>query len=361
MNSDYYRGQLVKLQKDLSSLQANLSKEESAAGKARQDAASKRSAAAATKNISTAKSHVRAAESAEKKITTAQKSIAAISKKLADISNNIRQTQASLDAAIKRERAQDDRENDRRARKAKSERDAFARDTLKRRRDEIDHARKLAELSTITIRHILERPPEPEKLRVLYLTSSPRLDDPLRVDAEVNQVLRVLRGVRHRELIDLQHRPAATRQDLVDGINDVRPNVVHFSGHGNASFLLLDDGDFENPTGSALSFEELANILLSTDYPPTLVIINACQSAVGAHALLETVPIVIGTADGVLDITAGLFASTFYGAIGAGQSVGSAVDQARAVISSALPDEPDSVVVMTAGAVNIAEIVLVDG
>lgn len=73
--------------------------------------------------------------------------------------------------------------------------------------------------------------------RVLYLTTNSRLD--LRTEDEVSAVQQHVRGARDRDLLDISYRPAATAQALLNGLNDVRPHVVHFSGHAGGKALLF--------------------------------------------------------------------------------------------------------------------------
>ncbi len=207
--------------------------------------------------------------------------------------------------------------------------------------------------------HVFVRLPEPEKLRVLYLTADPDPERPLRTDAEVNNVLKALRGARHRDLIDLQQRPAATPQDIMDGVNDLRPHVIHFSGHGGGQGLSFDTASLEEPHTSNLSFDVLARVIGATDTPPTLVVLNACDTLDGAELLLEVAPVVIAMADEVGDITAGLFASQFYAAIASAQSVGSALRQAKAMMAANFLEHADLPQHLSRAGVDIDTLILV--
>lgn len=68
---------------------------------------------------------------------------------------------------------------------------------------------------------------------------------------------------------------------------------------------------------------------------------------------------VIAMSDTVGDASAAVFATQFYGGIAAAQPIGAAVDQARAMIAIALPDEPDLITVCAVKDVDPDEVRLV--
>jgi hypothetical protein len=88
-------------------------------------------------------------------------------------------------------------------------------------------------------------------------------------------VKNIVRGALHRDQIVAEHKSAAIPEDLLDGINDMRPHVVHFSGHGGTGSLLFDNGSAETPEGREMSFALLAKLLNATSTPPTLLVLNA--------------------------------------------------------------------------------------
>lgn len=361
MLSDQYRRDLAQLLKEAGSIRSDIGKAESDAGRARAQANSKRASAARATSPSSRNMYDRAAEAEDKKLAAAEKKVGVLQSKLGSIADRQRNKEQSLRNALKNEQATADRALEARRRQEKAERDVWDKADTKRRQIEKNHARDVARLSRPTVHHVYIREPEPEKLRVLYLTASPMVEGspPLRVDAEVNNVLRALRGAKHRELVELQHRPAATVEDLVNGINDHRPHVVHFSGHAGGG-LLFDNASVIAPEEHLVGYEVVGRILAATDLPPTLVILNACETLEGASEMLKAAPIVIAMSDTVGDASAAIFAAHFYGAIGAAQSVGAAVNQARAMIAVALPGEPDLISVCVTDGVDPDAVRLVD-
>lgn len=360
MMSDQYKRELLQIANAIEKIRSDIRKEEAIARKARAAAVKKRAAALAATSKSTRDSNNRQAESEEAKGDAADRKVQGHNAKLTAARTRQVAKEQSLRSAEATEQAARDRADVARLRKKKTQQDASDRAAAKRRKVDKDHAREMAWLSRPTVHHVIVREPEPEKLRVLYLTASPATPNVpgLRVDAEVNNVLKALRGAKHRDLVHFDYRPAATMEDLVDGLNDMRPHVVHFSGHAQGG-LLLDTADPAEPGDQLVGYDAVASVLRATDQPPTLVVLNACNTAEGIDRILEVAAVVIATDDSVGDASSAIFATHFYGAIAAAQSIGAAVGQARTMISLALPDEPDVLVVRAAEGVDPATIQLV--
>lgn len=341
------QNEIARLRKEEADLRKKLSDTRGDAGKASADAGQKRSRAATTSSASLARSYLRDAERLEKKAADLEKKAAGISKKLADNSAKQASKMKSLESAEKDAQRKRDREDDR------------------RRQTEKRHAQEVARLSQVPVRHIHEirvlEPPKPERLRVLYLAANPELD--LRVDVEVRAVREAVRRALHRDLVEIDHRPAATPEDLLDGINEMRPHVVHFSGHGGGSTVLFDDAKTvrapSEETGRPVSFELLARALAATDSSPKLLVLNSCDSLDGAEVVLDVVPAVIGMTAGISDVAAQVFAARFYSAIASAQSVGTAIAQAAVAVELLGLDEgwkPDA---LTREGLDLHELILV--
>lgn len=353
---DSSRSELARLKKVEGGLRGEIHKYESVAAKARAEAGKKREAAAKTNSSSSARSYLRTAENEDKKMVAAEGKVAQLRKKVGE--NAAAQTRKlkSIEAAEKSDRRASDRADD------------------QRRRKEIGHAREVARLSKPTIRYVQVTAPKPEPLRVLYLTANPEAieyetEQPdgtivrenvwLRTEAEIRSVKQALKASKFRDDVELEHLSAATHTDLLDGINDVRPHVIHFSGHGGSEALLFDNGSVEAPEGQTVTFELLAETLAATDAPPVLLVLNACDTLEGAETILPAVPVVIAMADTIADVAAAVFATRFYSAIASGQSVGSALKQGKAAMRAASLDDADLPAEVTRNDVDINDLVLV--
>lgn len=355
--ADSLRSEIARLEARSAVLNRDLAKAQKAANDAGAAARKKQADAARTRSDTMRRSALSSAAREGKKAADAQKDVGEISAKLATLGKALAGKQASLRAELTSAQRVQDREDDR------------------RRRVEKDHAREIARLSRPLpqIRFVEVQPPKPEQLRVLYLTANPEAVETtltlpdgsietrgtwLRVDQEVRQVKDMLRRSKYRELVTIDHLPAATIGDLLDGLNDDRPHIVHFSGHASAWGLLLEN-EQGTEAGHGLDFDLLARVLGSTDEPPRLVVLNACNSLAGADDLLQVVTAVIGMSDEINDASAVTFAARFYSAIASAQSVASAVEQAKVAMIAASLDGADLPEVRTRDGVDPAQLIFV--
>lgn len=326
MSEKQHRDKVAAIKKAQGKEEAALSKARAAAAKYRAEAARHADKITSRTSPTTAKAHQRAAKSAEDKAVAEDKKTAAASTKLGKLASDLSTAETNLDREVQAT-----------ARRAGDARKSAVRkqdqDDAKRRQVEKRHAQEVARLARPTVIHeVREVPaPAPEMLRVLYLTANPLIDDPekiLRVDVEVRQVEQAVKAALHRDHIQVIHRPAATPEDLLDGLNDIRPHVVHFSGHAGGATLLFDNASVEAPEGRTVTFEVLTRALAATATPPVLLVLNGCDTLDGAEVLLNATPVVVAMATDVTDLAAVAFATRFYAAIASAQPVRAALDQA---------------------------------
>ena len=154
---------------------------------------------------------------------------------------------------------------------------------------------------------------------ILILASNPKTTTPLRLDEEVREIDAGLQRAKKRELFDLKQRWAVRVQEVYQSLLDFKPQVVHFSGHGSG-----DDGlVLEDETGKVRLVETVALSGLFELFANTIecVVLNACYSEVQASAIATHIPYVIGMNKEIGDRAAIKFATGFYNALGAGESV----------------------------------------
>lgn len=330
MSEKQYREKIAGIMKQQGAEETTLARARSAAAKHRADAAKERAKITPRTSDSMAHTYRRNAESAESRAAREDAVVAKVSTKLGGLAKDLATAQANLD-----------REMQTAARREESARKASARAAdqadARRRQAERSHTREVARLLSPTVRYVHEvrtvPAPKAEPLRVLYLTANPEQN--LRTDAEVRTVQEQVRRALHRDLITIDYRPAAAADDLIAGLNDLRPHVVHFSGHAGDAALLFDNGSVEAPQGRNVPYELIARVLGATEVPPVLVVLNGCDTLVGAEVLLGSTEVIVATAAEVSDLAAALFAARFYAAIAAAQTIGAAVEQASVSVDLA--------------------------
>lgn len=165
------------------------------------------------------------------------------------------------------------------------------------------------------------------KLSVLFVAAVPSSHDHLRTDAEFRMIQDEVRRSLYRDSVDFFIKPAADMKSMLEGMNDHRPEIVHFSGHGGGEEILFDDGKVVGSVGKPLRFKLLAEALGATSTPPKLLVLNACDTSSGADVFLDVVEGVVAMSDDISDIGAAIFSAAFYAAIASGQPLSSAIKQ----------------------------------
>ena len=325
MSASQYRGPLARKRKQRIEAEKKAGEYRSKETAKRNAAAKARSAAGKAKSGSTAASKVREAERAETDAAAAGKSAS----DWQDRASRYAKEEASLQEKLsKAEQAEADAaERQRKRDQQQADRHRLA------ERASLESRLHRAELELTRATRAL-RAPRPEKLRVLILGASSTGD--LRVGREQKRIRAAVESALHRELVELDVRPAATAVDLLDGITRFRPHIVHFSGHSNEVLIEFEDERDEPHEGVIATAEAFASAVRATDDPPLLVLLNSCNSASQIGNLVEeAIPFAIGMADEIDDGDAITYAAQFYAAVANGQSIKSAHLAAQAALELA--------------------------
>jgi vWA-MoxR associated protein C-terminal domain/CHAT domain len=154
---------------------------------------------------------------------------------------------------------------------------------------------------------------------ILFLAANPKGTDPLRLDQELRDIGEGLQRAQKRDQFNLAQRSAVRPRDIQRAMNDLRPQIVHFSGHGTGDAGLV----FEDEIGNAKMVDGDALAALFGLFADRLncVVLNGCYSEVQAQAISQYIPYVIGMNKAIGDKAAIAFAVGFYDALGAGRDV----------------------------------------
>lgn len=318
MSVESLRNRVIQLQKDVARLEASQSKEQENARK--KQAEINQISRSVTKNtsVSTLQSKQRQVESKERQLSTYQKKAADLAGKVASKNSELLKKLSEVDKAeaqAQRKRDQDE----------KRRRDTSIRHTREMTRELDKQSRLHRSMSStpITIRY----EDLPERITILFIASNPTDQTQLRLDEEIREIQKKIRESEYRDSLNLESIWATRPNDLLQAINEHKPTVVHFSGHGsNQDELVL-----QNDTGQSqiVSKETLVEMFKIVASGIELIVFNTCFSESQALEVTNHISAAIGMGDSIGDEAARVFAAQLYSTIGFGKSVGEAVDQAK--------------------------------
>jgi tetratricopeptide (TPR) repeat protein len=152
---------------------------------------------------------------------------------------------------------------------------------------------------------------------ILMLSANPNGSSSQRLDQEKRDIDEGLKLSRHRDSFRLEIKTAVRPRDLQRAMLDLNPQIVHFSGQGEAEAGLV----FEDEIGQAKLIDAAALAGLFKLFAGKLqcVVLNACYSEPQADAIAQHIPYVIGMSQAIEERAAIEFAVGFYDALGAGR------------------------------------------
>jgi hypothetical protein len=197
-----------------------------------------------------------------------------------------------------------------------------------------------------------------EKIKILFISANPQGTPRLKLDEEVREIQAKIRAAEHRDSLELITNWAVRPDDLLQSLNEHKPHVVHFSGHGSSTeeITLLDKQGDPKPVSKAA----LVNLFHTLKDNIRVVILNACFSRPQAEAITREIDCAIGMTHAISDDAAITFAASFYRAIGFGRSVRAAFDQAKTALLLEGIREEKTPVLMTGPNIAPESIVLVN-
>jgi hypothetical protein len=222
-----------------------------------------------------------------------------------------------------------------------------------------------------------------EKVRVLFLASNPLQQSRLALDEEARIITAQIRSADHRDAIELISAWAVRRDDLQQLLLQLRPHILHFSGHGThcspaevappstpmsgrdmtvsgkgqvAQLVLIGEGGQTEPMSEAALFH-LLRVLKDNLH---LVFLSACHTESIAKSLADVIPYTIGMSGAIADDAAIAFAAAFYRALGFGRNLQEAFDLGQnALMNLQIPEDQTPRLYSRKGAMDLAKVVLV--
>lgn len=150
------------------------------------------------------------------------------------------------------------------------------------------------------------------RLSVLFMAAEPNDESVLRLGREFREIQEIV-GVNDSSdaTVVLEMPQFATRpKDLLKKVLGFKPNVVHFSGHGEKSGGL----QFESQDGRSHTVEPeaLADFFSQCKQYLQCVVLNACYSSEQAKEISKHIPCAIGMSDRIGNADAVKFSVGFY-------------------------------------------------
>lgn len=180
------------------------------------------------------------------------------------------------------------------------------------------------------------------KVKILFLAAYPDAS-PLQLDEEIREITQKIRASEYRDTLDLVSKWAVRPDDLLQALNEHRPHIVHFSGHGSPSgeIILVDENLVNGKrVPKPIKPEAIKALFQVFKNNVQVILLNACYSRIQASVINETIDCVIGMNSAIGDQAAIKFAASFYRALGFGKSVKEAFEQGKvALLLEGIPEE----------------------
>ncbi|MGK7896325.1 MAG: CHAT domain-containing protein [Xenococcus sp. (in: cyanobacteria)] len=157
-----------------------------------------------------------------------------------------------------------------------------------------------------------------KKKKILILASNPKGSSNLNLLPEIRDLQEAIQRSLNREHFTVEWRVAVRQSDLRRYILDVKPQIIHFCGHGTQQGLLLED---DNGTAKLVSKLFFADLLSKFADHIECVLLNVCDSEPLADEIAEYINYVMGMNKPVFDDAAIAFTEGFYDTLGAGESI----------------------------------------
>lgn len=186
-----------------------------------------------------------------------------------------------------------------------------------------------------------------DKTTILFLAANPADTSPLRLDKEIKAIDQALRLSDFGRNFDIEQAWAVSVPDLQGLLLRYKPNIVHFSGHGASSGVIIleasERGDLDtsreldvlsNAFRSGMQVGHVSARALSRTFEILkdnirCVLLNSCYSEDQAEAIAEHIDCVIGMNTAISDNAAIEFAASFYQGLGYGRDVQTAFELGR--------------------------------
>lgn len=305
---DIYRRNIENKRKQINKLSSDRAKEREKISKESKNIINAKKSISRTKSQSTIKSKLRTIENAEKKISDSHKKIANLESKISKLDKDILNEEKKLSREEKK--IEDKRLNEEKKRIRSSEK-------LSSQLQNSIYSNEVFQEQVV--RDIEELKNIPEKIIILFISSNPKDQSSLRLDEEAREIEENIKKSKNRDSIEFKTIWATRPLDILDAINEHKPTIIHFSGHGTVDGSLV----FEDLDGNSkfVTKDAILQVISGESDTVKLVFFNNCFSYIQAKEIMKNIDFAIGMSDAISDRAAIIFSSKFYSSIGFGNTV----------------------------------------
>lgn len=161
-------------------------------------------------------------------------------------------------------------------------------------------------------------------IRILFLGANPMDSMRLRLDEEVREIDRALNSATLGSRFELHQKWAVRASEIQSHLLRIRPQILHFSGHGSPQSAIILQG--EDGNSRPVAGPVIARVLGQFSHHLQCVVLNACYSEEQAQAISMHIDCIVGMNTAVADRAAIRFAAVFYEALASGSSVRAAFE-----------------------------------
>jgi len=197
----------------------------------------------------------------------------------------------------------------------------------------------------------------PKTITVLFIASNPNNQSQLKLDEEIRAITTKIRESKYRDSLELKSIWATQPMDLLQAINEHKPTIVHFSGHGSSNDELILQDDLGN--SKAVSLDTIITMFKVVSSGIKLIVFNTCHSYNQANKITEHIPSAIGMNTSIGDKSAMIFSSQLYSAIGFGNNIENSFNQAKVAMMFEESHEENTPELYIQDGINGEELVLV--
>lgn len=324
---DSYRRKIENKRKQINKLSSDRAKEREKISKESKKIINAKKSISRTKSQSIIKSKLRTIENSEKKISGCHKKIASLESKISKLEKDILNEEKKLSREKKKiedKRLKEEKKMIRSSEKLSSQ-----------LQSSIDNNEVFQEQ---VIRDIEKLKNIPEKIIILFISSNPKDQNSLRLDEEAREIEENIKKSKNRDSIEFKTIWATRPLDILDSINEYKPTIIHFSGHGTVDGSLV----FEDLNGNSkfVTKDAILQVISGESDTVKLVFFNNCFSYIQAKEIMKSIDFAIGMSDAIGDKAAIIFSSKFYSSIGFGNTVKKAFNHGiSALMLEGIPEE----------------------